>query len=195
MKTSRNRGLDSKRITAAIPSQIEGWFAHVDDVVQRFNIHPQDRWNMDEIGYQLSHSQNELVVFDRRTGPPLSLASGSTGWCSVLESTSAAGDTMKPLVIHRGAAPDKPLDRWFPPSPECPHWRWGFTEKGWTDNKHAIEWLKEVFIPQSRRGRDPDDASYWRLLIVDGHGSHTQGEFIFECLINQILVAYLLPHT
>ena len=79
LKTSRNRGLDSKRITAAIPSQIEGWFTHVDDVVQRFNIHPQDRWNMDEIGYQLSHSQNELVVFDRRTGPPLSLASGSTG--------------------------------------------------------------------------------------------------------------------
>ena len=50
---------------------------------------------------------------------------------------------------------------------------WGFKEKGWTDNEHPIEWLKEVFIPQSRRGRDPDDASYWRLLIVDGHGSHT----------------------
>ena len=28
--------------------------------------------------------------------------------------------SMKPLVIHRGAAPDKPLDRWFPPSSECP---------------------------------------------------------------------------
>jgi DDE superfamily endonuclease/Tc5 transposase DNA-binding domain len=195
LKTARNRGLDSKRITAAIPSQIEGWFAHVDDVVRRFNIHPQDRWNMDEIGYQLSHSQNELVVFDRRTGAPLSLASGSTGWCSVLESISAIGDTMKPLVIHRGTAPDKPLDRWFPASSECPHWRWGFTEKGWTNNEHAIEWLKEVFIPQSRRGRDPDDASYWRLLIVDGHGSHTQGEFIFECLMNQVLVVYLLPHT
>ena len=33
LKISRNRGLDSKRITAAVPSQIEGWFAHVDDVV------------------------------------------------------------------------------------------------------------------------------------------------------------------
>jgi hypothetical protein len=54
---------------------------------------------------------------------------------------------MKPLVIHRGTAPDKPLDRWFPPSSECPHWRWGFTAKGWTNNEHAIEWLKEVFIP------------------------------------------------
>ena len=35
LKTARNRGLDSKRITAAIPSQIEGWFAHVDDVVAK----------------------------------------------------------------------------------------------------------------------------------------------------------------
>ena len=113
----------------------------------------------------------------------------------MLESISAAGDTMKPLVIHRGTAPDKPLDRWFPPSQECPHWRWGFTAKGWTNDEHAIEWLKEVFIPQSRRGRDPDDASYWRLLIIDGHGSHTRGEFIFEYLINQVLIAYLLPHT
>jgi hypothetical protein len=111
LKTARNRGLDLKRITTAIPSQIEGWFAHVDDVVQRFNIHPQDRWNMDEIGYQLSHSQNELVVFDRRTGAPLLLVNGLTGWCSVLESISAIGDSMKPLVIHRGAAPDKSLDR------------------------------------------------------------------------------------
>src|SRR3989440_1870167 len=79
LKTSRNRGLDSKRITAAIPSQIEGWFTHLDDVVQRFNIHPQDRWNMDEIGYQLSHSQNELVMFNRRTRVPLLLASSLIG--------------------------------------------------------------------------------------------------------------------
>jgi hypothetical protein len=86
-------------------------------------------------------------VFDRRKGAPLSLASGSTGWCSVLESISAIGDTMKPLVIHRGAVPDKPLDRWFPALSEYPYWRWGFTEKGWTNNEHAIEWLKEVFIP------------------------------------------------
>ena len=91
---------------------------------------------------------------------------------------------MKPLVIHRGTAPDKPLDRWFPSSPECPYWRWGFTEKGWTNNEHAIEWLKEIFVPESRRGRDLEDASYQRLLIVDGHGSYTQGEFIFECFMN-----------
>jgi hypothetical protein len=121
LKTARNRGLDLKRITAVIPSQIEGWFAHVNDAVQRFNIHPQDRWNMNEIGYQLSYSQNELVVFDRRTGAPLLLASGLIGWCSVFKSISAIGDTIKPLVIYRDIAPDKPLDRWFSPFLEYPY--------------------------------------------------------------------------
>jgi hypothetical protein len=76
---------------------------------------------MNEIDYQLSHSQNELVVFDRRTEASLSLASSLTGWCSVLKSISAAGDAIKALIIHKGAAPDKPLARWFPSSPECPH--------------------------------------------------------------------------
>jgi hypothetical protein len=78
---------------------------------------------MDEIGYQFSHSQNELVIFDRRTGASLSLASDLTGWCSVLESISAIEDTMKPLVIYRDTAPDKPLDHWFPPFSEYPYWR------------------------------------------------------------------------
>lgn len=76
---------------------------------------------MDEIGFQLSHSQSEAIIFDRRSGPPLSIASGSTGWSSVLESISAAGDEIPPLVIHRGKLYLQPLDYWFPPSKECPH--------------------------------------------------------------------------
>jgi Tc5 transposase DNA-binding domain len=43
LKTARNRGLDSKYITAVISSQLEGWYTYIDDVVQRFNIYPQDQ--------------------------------------------------------------------------------------------------------------------------------------------------------
>ena len=114
---------------------------------------------------------------------------------SVLKAISALGNAIKPLIIHRGKLYLTPFDSWFPPSDECPHWFWGFTEKGWTNNEYALEWLKRVFIPQLRRGRSEFDTSYWRLLILDGHGSHTTGEFIFECLINQVLLIYLLPHT
>ena len=150
---------------------------------------------MDEIGFQMSHSQRESVVFDRRTGPPLSIASGSTGWVSAIEAISASSDVLMPLVIHRGRKATQPPDCWFPPSEECPNWRWGFTDKGWTNNVYSLEWLREIFIPLTRRGRSIDDKSYWRLLILDGHGSHITGEFIFECLFHQITLVYLLPHT
>ena len=143
---------------------------------------------MDEIGFQRSHSQREIMVFDRRTGPPLSIASVSTGWVSAIESISAIKDVLMPLVIYRGRKPSQPPDCWCSPSKECPNWRWGFTDKGWTNNEYSIEWLREIFIPQSRRGRPIDDKSYWRLLILDGHGGQYTGQFIFECLINQITV-------
>src|SRR2546430_12354842 len=42
--------------------------------------------------FLISHSRNESVIFDRSTGPPLSIASGSTGQVFVLEAISASGD-------------------------------------------------------------------------------------------------------
>ncbi|KAL9561220.1 hypothetical protein ACKAV7_014575 [Fusarium commune] len=41
---------------------------------------------------------------------------------------------------------------------------------GWTDNHIALEWLKDVYLPQT----EPRDASDARLIILDGHGSHAQ---------------------
>ena len=34
-----------------------------------------------------------------------------------------------------------------------------------------------------------------RLLIVDGHGSHTTDDFMYECYRNNIYLLYLPPHT
>jgi len=169
-------------------AQVEGWFGHVEEVIQRYNIQPQDIWNVDEIGLLMGHSQEEDVAFDRRTGPPPSLASETT-WASVIECVNAAGESIKPLVLHRGPGHEEPLDRWWPPSRECPDWYYGFTAKGWAWNEYCYSWLTDVFLPQTRRG------SNWRLLTLDGLGSHATGEFQWECLSNQVAIIYLLPHT
>jgi hypothetical protein len=65
---------------------------------------------MDEIGYQMSYSQKKSVVFDRRTGLPLLIISGSIGWASVLETINAVRAWLTPIVIYRGTAPAIPLD-------------------------------------------------------------------------------------
>ncbi len=62
---------------------------------------------------------------------------------------------------------------------------------GWTNNDIGLAWLKEVFdrsTQQKARRR-------WRLLIVDGHGSHLTMDFIKFCDSNKILLAVFPPHA
>ena len=49
--TGRNRPMEASRIEACIPHQLQGWYTHIDAVINRFSISPQDQWNMDEIGF------------------------------------------------------------------------------------------------------------------------------------------------
>jgi hypothetical protein len=189
LNNGRSQPFPMDRIQSIIPHQLGGWYRHFEEVVHRYGIKPGNIWNMDEIGYQMGHAQKENVVFNRTMGPPKAVTTGLTAWVSVLECISMDGRALPPLVIHRGTLAHAPLDAWFPPSEECPDWYYGFTKKGWTDNDYSLAWLTEVFLPQTRQ----DDE--WRLLLVDGHGSHSTGEFQWECLSNQVVLVYLLPHS
>lgn len=48
-----------------------------------------------------------------------------------------------------------------------------------------------MFLPQI----EPDDPSDGRLLIVDGHGSHTSDEFISICYLNNVYLLFFPAHT
>jgi uncharacterized protein YndB with AHSA1/START domain len=64
---------------------------------------------------------------------------------------------------------------------------------GWTNNDLGLAWLQQVFErctkQKARLGRD------WRLLIVDGHGSHLTFEFLEYCEAHRILVSVFPPHS
>lgn len=69
---------------------------------------------------------------------------------------------------------------------------WSFTsqEKGWIDDAAALEWLHKVFLPNT--GTKNNER---RLLIVDGHGSHTTDEYMWVCFQNNIQLLYLPAHS
>ena len=74
-----------------------------------------------------------------------------------------------PAVIFKG----KELqEQWF--DNECRKiagdWYFHTSEKGWTDDSLAVEWLVEVFLPGVNLKRKDDSDAV--LLIMDGHGSH-----------------------
>jgi DDE superfamily endonuclease len=65
------------------------------------------------------------------------------------------------------------------------------SSKGWSSDSLGLQWLQNVFERYTK-----DQASReWRLLIVDGHSSHLNMEFISYAEQHRILLAILPPHS
>ncbi|KAF6515832.1 hypothetical protein HZS61_004573 [Fusarium oxysporum f. sp. conglutinans] len=92
--------------------------------------------------------------------------SQSRAWTSFIEAVTATGHLLKPGIIFKG----KELQQqWFVDElKQVADWHYITSENGRTDNHIAVEWLKEVYLPQTQ----PEDESDARLIILDGHRSH-----------------------
>jgi 4-hydroxybenzoate polyprenyltransferase len=114
----------------------------------------------------------------------------SRSWTSIIECVSATGVALSPLVIFKAKSIQ---DQWFKDQflEKHPTWQVAFSENGWTSNDIALKWLEKIFLPET----DPQDPSQARLLIIDGHGSHTTNEFIIECFLNNVFLLFLLAYT
>ncbi len=90
-------------------------------------------------------------------------------WSTFIEAVSATGEVLNPGIIFK----DKDLQaQWFLQEfQEIAPWHFICSENGWTSNEIAISWLKEVYLPQTTLLLH--DESEARLLILDGHKSHT----------------------
>lgn len=88
-------------------------------------------------------------------------------------------------MIFKGSAPQTTH---FPH--DTPDWLYTSSENGWTTNSKGISWLENIFIPETR----PQNGQ-WRLLIMDGHGSHTAIDFLWLCKQNKIHLLFLPAHT
>ncbi|SPO28404.1 related to transposase [Ustilago trichophora] len=62
-------------------------------------------------------------------------------------------------------------------------WHFAKTDRGWTTQELAIDWLKTVFDANTT----PSTPSEWRLLIIDGHNSHTSTEFLVTAWNHRII--------
>ena len=98
-------------------------------------------------------------------------------WILIVECISAVGVALDPLVIFKAKSIQ---DQWFKREflAQHPNWEVMFSENGWTSNDITVEWLEKIFLPQTQT-RNPGNV---RLLIVDGHGSHTLDIFIDNML-------------
>ncbi|KAJ3455068.1 hypothetical protein MRS44_013668 [Fusarium solani] len=112
----------------------------------------------------------------------------SRTWTSFIEAVTATGHALKPGIIFKGKELQK---QWFLNEFELiADWHYITSPNGWTDNHIALEWLKDIYLPQI----EPRDASDARLIILNGHGSHAQDEWMATCFLNNVYCCYLPAH-
>jgi hypothetical protein len=78
---------------------------------------------------------------------------------------------------------------WFKTLPD--NWRINISDNGWTTDKIGIDWLQNHFIPYTN-GRV---MGIYRMLVLDGHGSHLTAEFDQICTKNNIIPVCMPPHS
>jgi hypothetical protein len=186
ISTLVSKRIASERHNGATREVLKAHFDRFKRVIDDYAVKRENIWNMDETGTQLGASIATKVLGDARKKSTLVKKPNETEWVSVVECISAAGRLIKPLIIFKGKSVQL---QWFNSS-EIPDWQYTTSSNGWTSNEIGLKWLTSVFIPDT--ATEPRE---WRVLVVDGHGSHVSIDFMYECKKHDIQLFFLPPHT
>ena len=187
--------LDIERHQAESESSLRQYFAILKEKRASYSIRPGNCYNMDEKGFLLGHLQKVQRVFPKALmARQKLLGSGQDGnreWITVIATICADGTSLPPALIYKAVSGEL-QDTWLQDYKPGEHACWfASSSNGWTCNELGVSWLQSLFNAQTITKAKRD----WRLLILDGHGSHCTIEFLDWCKSHRILVAVFPPHT
>jgi len=152
---------------------------------------------MDEKGFLLGLLQKTRRVFSLKhldSGKLLGAGQDGNRESITLIATICIDMThIPPSIIYQaisGNIQDSWLTEYDPKEQSC---FFASSATGWTNDELAYSWLTTVFDRNTRsKARNSRD---YRLLFVDGHGSHINMKFLDWCEQNKVLVALYPPHS
>jgi len=200
----RNRDqLDSRYLTTLDLSRhkddsresFKQYFNIVGHKIEEYGITADNIYNMVEKGFMIGQVQKTHRIFTKDTYTDEKEAKagqdGNREWITVLATICADGTALSPALIYKAVSGDL-QDTWLEDfKPEEHSCYFAATPNGWTSDKHGLDWLESVFHKETKSKARRS----WRLLFVDGHGSHLNMQFIEQCQKHRILLAIYPPHS
>lgn len=187
--------LDLERHKAESEHSFRRYFNILRQKIDEYGIQPRNCYNMDEKGFLIGHLQKARRIFPKSMTKQQKLLGagqdGSREWITLVATICADGTSLPPALIYKAVSGDL-QDTWLQDydSDEHPCW-FASSPNGWTSDELGLSWLQSLFDTQTV-GKAKRD---WRLLILDGHGSHCTLRFLDWCRSNKILVAIFPPHS
>jgi hypothetical protein len=186
--------MDRTRHQADSGSKYRLYFELLHQKITEYQLEARDIYNMDEKGFLIGILSRSKRIFSRRMWErkevQASLQDGSREFLTLLACCCADGSSLPPGLIY-AAAHGAIRSSWVEDIEAGEHDVFiSSSPSGWSNNDVGLAWLEQVFdrCTKQRSGR-------WRLLILDGHGSHLTMEFISYCDRHRILLMVFPPHS
>jgi hypothetical protein len=150
---------------------------------------------MDEKGFMIGVTTRTKHVFSRRMWEEnevkTSLQDGNRAWVTLIGCVCGDGSALPPGLLYESANSTIQSSWVEEIKPGVHSVLVSSLPSGWTNNEIGLAWLEQVFdrYTKSKARRK------YRLLILDGHGSHLTMDFINYCNQNKILLAIFPPHS
>jgi len=162
--------------------------------MRHYEIRPENTYSMDEKGFFVGVAKPSKRVFTKALWASkearTAVQDGNREWIALLACVCASGEALPPALIYQGVSG---IQSAWVEAVEVQKHEVFFSNSatGWTNNDIGLSWLRNVFQRCSKdsAGRD------FRLLIVDGHGSHLTIELIEFCDAHRILLSVFPPHA
>jgi hypothetical protein len=163
----------------------------------QYSVEAKNVYNMDEKGFLIGMQHKARRVFPQASfGSGKKLGAGQDGnreWITCVACICQDGTYIPPGLIYP-AVSGNIQDTWVEDfNPEDNLAFFASTPSGWTNDELGFSWLTTVFErytkPKARNGRD------WRVLFIDGHGSHINMRFLDWAIDHRILIAVYPPHS
>jgi hypothetical protein len=188
-------GMDNNRHQADSGAKYSLYFDLLQDKITHYSVEPRHTYNMDEKGFLIGITGRSKRVFSRkmweRKEVRAAIQDGSREWITLLACVCADGSHLPPSLIYQSDA-SAIRSSWVEDIKAVEHSvHVTSSPSGWTNNDIGLASLEQVF---DRYTKEKARQSY-RLLILDGHGSHVTMDFIEYCDQNKILLAIFPPHS
>ena len=186
LQTKWNRKFHSQRAKCEDPITINAWFKLVEETRQAHGIPDEDMYNFNETGFMMGVTATSKVVTSSDTiGRAVNVQPGNRDWVTAIEGINASGWSIPPFIILSGKLHQA---SWYRDLPT--NWVIAVSDNGWTTDELGFEWLKHFDRHTASR-----TSGAYRLLIIDGHGSHATPEFDQYCTENKIITLCMPAHT
>jgi hypothetical protein len=163
--------------------------------ITQYDVMPENTYNMDEKGFMIGVINKSKRVFSKSSYQQKHnrqpLHDGNREWITLLACVCADRSALPPGLIYAADSVNV-QSTWLSDLDKKTHSvHTAVSSTGWSNDDSGLGWIEQVFNRYTKKKA----RRRYRLLIMDGHGSHITMKFIDYCDKHKIILIIYPPHS